>query len=601
MLKSRPLGHRRWVHWSHSIFYMTPLLLLHLGYIVFLAIIIQKYKKETAKVSLVEENPTVIPSSASIFVFRQQDTTAYALWQYLPTTFAVLLGLLWESVDVGVRLLEPYIQMAKEGGATVDNSLTLDYITMFTFYVPFRSAFRGHRVVLLSSLLYITAFTVIPAMSGALWTINWAPVDSVTDGPLYATLQINERVLIATCALNGLVVLSGAILLYTFFSRALPLSRNPKSIGGVASLVCESPGVLNLFHQIDSWGSTNLISSALGQVRFFLQPETITDFNGTRYTRLQITTNVPPNYQITPLQESGQTRRQAHGKWLSAKRVWASEIFFLMSNSIIVPAIGAGSYFVVDHDDYEKNVKPQVIKITYVVIISISGALFQWIHRDIQIFQPYRRFLSPTPYQKFYDAVSREYITLGQPLTTIKGLATHSYIVFMTALSSIIFLIATIFFPIIFELLFSILKELDPTNNADLPRLTDNMMDAYDQQLPAGRVSYYRSLYYWAMAIHALLLINFISILATRQCRPFMPRQPTTIGSQILLLFGAFAMLDRAQRGERRSQRFDQMSPLANGPDLDLVSKTRLRVFTLFPRIVAWTQSKLVRGRRTPS
>jgi hypothetical protein len=54
--------------------------------------------------------------------------------------------------------------------------------------------------------------------------------------------------------------------------------------------------------------------------------------------------------------------------------------------------------------------------------------------------------------------------------------------------------------------------------------------------------------------------------------------------------------LDRAQREEWRSQRFDDPSPLADGPDLDLVSKTHLRVFTLFPRIVARTQEKLVPG-----
>ncbi|KAL5330685.1 hypothetical protein ACEPPN_000204 [Leptodophora sp. 'Broadleaf-Isolate-01'] len=54
--------------------------------------------------------------------------------------------------------------------------------------------------------------------------------------------------------------------------------------------------------------------------------------------------------------------------------------------------------------------------------------------------------------------------------------------------------------------------------------------------------------------------------------------------------------LDRAQREEWRSQRFDPVSPLADGLDLDSVSKTRPRVFILFPRIVARTQEKLLLG-----
>ncbi|KAH9203223.1 hypothetical protein DL95DRAFT_452068 [Leptodontidium sp. 2 PMI_412] len=55
-------------------------------------------------------------------------------------------------------------------------------------------------------------------------------------------------------------------------------------------------------------------------------------------------------------------------------------------------------------------------------------------------------------------------------------------------------------------------------------------------------------------------------------------------------------LLDRAQREEWRSQRFDPVSSLADGLDMDLISKTRPRVFILFPRIVARTQEKLLPG-----
>lgn len=54
--------------------------------------------------------------------------------------------------------------------------------------------------------------------------------------------------------------------------------------------------------------------------------------------------------------------------------------------------------------------------------------------------------------------------------------------------------------------------------------------------------------------------------------------------------------LDRAQREEWRSMRFDPASSLADKHDLDSISKTRPRVSILFPRIIAQTQEKRLPG-----
>jgi hypothetical protein len=60
------------------------------------------------------------------------------------------------------------------------------------------------------------------------------------------------------------------------------------------------------------------------------------------------------------------------------------------------------------------------------------------------------------------------------------------------------------------------------------------------------------------------------------------------------LIISIDPLVDHAQPEEWRSQHFDPISPLADGPDLDLVSKTRPRVFILFPRIVARTHGEEV-------
>jgi hypothetical protein len=187
---------------------------------------------------------------------------------------------------------------------------------------------RKHWVVMLSSVVYIVACTVIPAMARAIWTINWAPLDSETDGPCYATIAMNRGVIIATCTMNAVLIVLGAVLLYVLQVRRTSLSRNPKSIGGIASLVCESP-VLNLFRQIDSRARTQLIEKILRGIRFRLEPQAVTLNNGDTHQTLQITTNVDTNRALPYFQVSGQTHAQAHGDWLSKKKVWSCEIFFL--------------------------------------------------------------------------------------------------------------------------------------------------------------------------------------------------------------------------------------------------------------------------------
>jgi hypothetical protein len=64
--------------------------------------IFQLYKKDESKIS----------SAAQDLLATGQNS---ASWQYIPTIFAVFIGVLWESVDTGVWILELYVWMAKDG------------------------------------------------------------------------------------------------------------------------------------------------------------------------------------------------------------------------------------------------------------------------------------------------------------------------------------------------------------------------------------------------------------------------------------------------------------------------------------------------------
>ena len=67
--------------------------------------IYQLYKKDESKIS----------SAAQDLLATGQNS---ASWQYIPTIFAVFIGVLWESVDTGVWILELYVWMAKDGWET---------------------------------------------------------------------------------------------------------------------------------------------------------------------------------------------------------------------------------------------------------------------------------------------------------------------------------------------------------------------------------------------------------------------------------------------------------------------------------------------------
>jgi hypothetical protein len=88
---------------------------------------------------------------SEVFAFGSDNWLAYILWQYVPTVIVVGVSILWELVDVTVRRLVPFYQMSRPNGANIQNSLSLDYITAFNYFVPFQMAKRRHWAVCLSS------------------------------------------------------------------------------------------------------------------------------------------------------------------------------------------------------------------------------------------------------------------------------------------------------------------------------------------------------------------------------------------------------------------------------------------------------------------
>lgn len=66
-------------------------------------------------------------------------------YRYLMAVISVIYGMIWASVDLNVKRLEPFYQLAK--GATASDSLLLHYPFDFLAFVPIAAVFRRYAVL----------------------------------------------------------------------------------------------------------------------------------------------------------------------------------------------------------------------------------------------------------------------------------------------------------------------------------------------------------------------------------------------------------------------------------------------------------------------
>jgi Protein of unknown function (DUF3433) len=81
--------------------------------------------------------------NGALFFTDTVDGFAYAesfLYRYLPTIIIVLYGILWSWIDLDIKRLEPWFQLADSKGADGASSLLLQYPVQFLPLVPFRAA-----------------------------------------------------------------------------------------------------------------------------------------------------------------------------------------------------------------------------------------------------------------------------------------------------------------------------------------------------------------------------------------------------------------------------------------------------------------------------
>jgi hypothetical protein len=484
---------------------------------------------DEVNISQIQQNTTVT-NPQSIFIMREDDVGAFMAWTYLPVAIVTIVGILWEALDVNVRRLEPYHQLSSRKGGNVSNAMCLDYTGMFGFVVPFSAIRKGHYTVALVSTVCIIAMVILPALSGGIFSIEWGSLTFALGNeqdPKFATVSINSGVAIATQVVHGVVAALGIVLTIVLRFRQTGLYHDPKGIGGLAPLISDADrsrlGTLHLFQQIPSFAHPDVVSAALSNITFHLSHFQALNVDGSVSTQYQLATNTPPGY-IIPLRPQDRVfypdRMKVMGFWLTKRAVWLAEIFIWLGQAAITSAIYQTAR-VVGSSDFANNARPMIAKMVMTLFITIGGLMWTSIQREVQLFEPWRQ-LTRGRSKALYAALKQsDSISLGLVGSFITNVVRGAFVMLWASFSVLMIQVATIFVPPLMELAWSV-------------GLAGNMAQYREVAVLSGQRG--MALAITGIAIHVMIFCNLIFLLASGRTRPFLPRAPTTIASQILYL-----------------------------------------------------------------
>jgi hypothetical protein len=94
-------------------------------------------------------------SRHGLFATNLQKREVLALWHLSPTVIATMDSLIFGAVGAALLRCQPYLHLLRQGGATAQDSLTLDYNGP-SFVVAFKIICRRHWVAFMFSLVMLS-------------------------------------------------------------------------------------------------------------------------------------------------------------------------------------------------------------------------------------------------------------------------------------------------------------------------------------------------------------------------------------------------------------------------------------------------------------
>jgi len=119
--------------------------------------------------------PPLVPAAPN----AQGYSPANFLYSFIPSVIGMLLYLWFQSLEMGLRKLQPWAELGEFNGATADRSLLLDYTAELPIYCTLAAFDGGHlRVAIMSMLSFL--FILLPTISGGIFFPLTTSTDEVS-------------------------------------------------------------------------------------------------------------------------------------------------------------------------------------------------------------------------------------------------------------------------------------------------------------------------------------------------------------------------------------------------------------------------------------
>lgn len=426
-------------------------------------------------------------------------------WKYLPTLIFVVYGVFWQSMDFDIRRLEPFYQLSQPNGSTAEESLNMDYMTMFSFLIPVKAFKYKQWAVLCSSIgtLLATSLSATLQNPSVVFRHNNNCIGpDCPEGQKHYLVQIQpvwSRCLSVSLLATAIV---GIILLLQLRRRS-GLLNDPRGIAGIASMATRSH-ILGDFKGLDTADEMK-IHKRLQHRRYVMHKSSIWQGEYIQHSQ--------------SIQEP-EHQRDSHPMMLRMKTGWAF-IGLLTACLLLIPIINFTPARVI----------PNAVPWLPVLVATIIKMMWSTLDFNIRMIEPF--YILSNGYADVRDTLTLDYRGTPPGIMPIKALLERHPMVALVGFGSILTDILTVIvssFSVNSESFIRSKSNNSPTNTGD---------------------ETFKS--FWGSVILSVLIVLILMISAFiiywRRGQPFLPRQPNTIASVLAFVFASNMLMDFVETG----------------------------------------------------
>lgn len=170
--------------------------------------------------------PPLLTSSTNPLGFSPADF----LYSFLPSLLGLVLFLLWHSIDMYFRKLQPFSNLASPRGTSAEESLLLDYTSSLPVAVTIKAGAAGHYKVAWFSFISLLSVT-LPVLGGGIFTAQFFAAEQ----------EVREAACMpAFYALVVFVIIYATSFLFIWPGRRRCLPHDVRTLADLISFVYQS-------------------------------------------------------------------------------------------------------------------------------------------------------------------------------------------------------------------------------------------------------------------------------------------------------------------------------------------------------------------------